>query len=133
MVIRIKNENSQHITFVLFVIRKCSVSRASGCCEISQPTHQTGDCGHRAGDLGGDHRCPARRSRRRARGSGGAVDSPAAQEHQPRGFPLGVVATVEKPAYGMFKDITIDLAASADVNETVFVVTSLGAGMGLTP
>ena len=51
----------------------------------------------------------------------------------PRGFPLGVVATVEKPADGMFKDITIDLAASADVNETVFVVTSLGAGMGLTP
>lgn len=51
----------------------------------------------------------------------------------PRGFPLGVVATVEKPVDGMFKDITIDLAASADVNETVFVVTSLGAGMGLTP
>ena len=51
----------------------------------------------------------------------------------PRGFPLGVVATVEQPADGMFKEITIHLAATATVNETVFVVTSLGAGAGLTP
>jgi hypothetical protein len=51
----------------------------------------------------------------------------------PRGFPLGTVVSVEQPADGMFKEITIDLAASAAVNETVFVVTSLGAGAGLAP
>jgi hypothetical protein len=51
----------------------------------------------------------------------------------PRGFPLGTVVSVEQPADGMFKEITIDLAASAGVNETVFVVTSLGAGAGLAP
>ena len=51
----------------------------------------------------------------------------------PRGFPLGVVATVNKPADGMFKEITLDLAASATVNETVFVVTGLGAGPGAEP
>jgi rod shape-determining protein MreC len=51
----------------------------------------------------------------------------------PRGFPLGTVVSVEKPADGMFKEITIELAASAAVNETVFVVTSLGAGAGLAP
>lgn len=50
----------------------------------------------------------------------------------PRGFPLGTVSSVEKPADGMFKSITIELAASADVNETVFVVTSLGAAPGLS-
>lgn len=50
----------------------------------------------------------------------------------PRGFPLGTVSAVEKPADGMFKSITIKLAASADVNETVFVVTSLGAAPGLS-
>jgi hypothetical protein len=46
----------------------------------------------------------------------------------PRGFRLGIVATVEQPAEGMFKEITLELAASADVNETVFVVTNLGGG-----
>lgn len=51
----------------------------------------------------------------------------------PRGFPLGIVAAVEKPADGMFKEITLKLAASADVNETVFVVTRLGAAAGLAP
>ncbi len=51
----------------------------------------------------------------------------------PRGFPLGTVVSVEKPADGMFKEITIELAASAAVNETVFVVTSLGAGAGFGP
>lgn len=51
----------------------------------------------------------------------------------PRGFPLGIVATVEKPADGMFKEITLRLAATADVNETVFVVTRLGAAAGLAP
>jgi rod shape-determining protein MreC len=51
----------------------------------------------------------------------------------PRGFPLGTVVSVEKPADGMFKEITIELAATATVNETVFVVTSLGAGAGLAP
>jgi len=51
----------------------------------------------------------------------------------PRGFPLGTVVSVDKPADGMFKEITIELAASAAVNETVFVVTSLGAGAGFAP
>jgi len=49
----------------------------------------------------------------------------------PRGFPLGVVAAVAKPADGIFMSITLEPAASADVNETVFVVTSLGAAAGL--
>jgi rod shape-determining protein MreC len=51
----------------------------------------------------------------------------------PRGFPLGIVTAVEKPADGMFKEITLKLAATADVNETVFVVTRLGAAAGLAP
>lgn len=51
----------------------------------------------------------------------------------PRGFPLGTVTTVDKPADGMFKEITLELAATARVNETVFVVTGLGAGAGLAP
>jgi hypothetical protein len=33
----------------------------------------------------------------------------------------------------MFKEITLKLAATADVNETVFVVTRLGAAAGLAP
>ncbi|MBM4131546.1 rod shape-determining protein MreC [bacterium] len=49
----------------------------------------------------------------------------------PRGFPLGVVATVEKPLDGIFMAITLEPAASADLNETVFVVTGLGAAIGL--
>lgn len=47
----------------------------------------------------------------------------------PRGFPLGVVTEVDKPASGMFKEIVLELAAIATVNETVFVVTGLGAGL----
>ncbi len=46
----------------------------------------------------------------------------------PRGFPLGFVSAVGKPADGMFKEITLRLAATANVNETVFVVKGLPAG-----
>lgn len=49
----------------------------------------------------------------------------------PRGFPLGYVAQVDKPAEGMFKEITLRPAATADVNETVFVVTGFGAVAGV--
>lgn len=51
----------------------------------------------------------------------------------PRGFPVGTIVETSSPSDQIFKRVVVDPAASFDFNETVFVVTPLGASPLIEP
>lgn len=55
------------------------------------------------------------------------ADEPGGGALTPRGFPVGTIVETSSPSDQLFKYVVVHPAASFDFNETVFVVTPLGA------